>query len=89
MESPLPMFNLWQKLAMFLNTPPEKLTNTHYSAVKMMLEVSMSKLIKTYGPQGLKLMQLFLGPWVEEGIRRGHSGAMGLGAFKKTLQATQ
>lgn len=83
------MFNLWQKLAMLLNTPPDKLTNTHYSAMKMMLEVSMGKLIKTYGPQGLKLMQVIFGQWADEGIKRGHSGAVGLSAFKKTFMAAQ
>lgn len=55
----------------------------------MMLEVCVGKLIKTYGPQGLRLMQLILGPWAEKGIENGYSGAIGMNAFKKTLQAAQ
>ncbi|RPB03701.1 GLE1-domain-containing protein [Choiromyces venosus 120613-1] len=86
MVNPYPIFNLWYAVAIVLNAPAEKLTNTHYFVMKTFLEVGARKLVDVYGHQAKKLVELAVGDWALRGEAQGFAGAVSVKAFGKFLR---
>lgn len=81
MINPHPLSNIWFLFAYYCNANPDSLTNTHYFCIKTMLEISIRTMCQIYAQQGIKLVSLLIGPFAEEGIKRGRSGAISLKAM--------
>jgi nucleoporin GLE1 len=86
MSNPHPMHNLWFLYAHYLNTPASKLTNSHYFAIKTMLETSMKTFVTLYNQQGLKMIEAIVGPFADEGAKLGRNGAASLKALGDVLK---
>ncbi|RPA72201.1 GLE1-domain-containing protein [Ascobolus immersus RN42] len=86
MSNPHPMHNLWFLYAHYLNTPAAKLTNSHYFAIKTMLETSMKTFVTLYAQQGVKMIDAIVGPFADEGVKLGRNGAASLKALGDVLK---
>lgn len=80
LKNPHPMANLWFLFAHYMNSPIERLSNTHFFCLKTMLELSHKSLMQIYAQQGVKMVCALVGPFAEAGERIGRSGAVSLKA---------
>lgn len=80
MRNPYPTFNLWHIVASLVNSPPEKLTSTHYFAVNTIVYHGAKKLCGVYGRQAKKLVEIAVGPWAARGMTKEFQGAQALQA---------
>lgn len=79
MSSPMPMSENWKMITRLLNQPVSLLTNAHFIVASSWWEASADQILKNYGRQGEKIMQLAWINWPKAVEEKKFTGA-------KTLQ---
>lgn len=75
---PYPIENSWRMLARLVNTHQALLQNVHFTVAATWWEIASETMVKAYGKQAVKLLQLLAGQWAQLGAERKYPAALRL-----------
>ena len=85
LSNPLPTWHFWRALASILNVPPDKVTVSHFYALKALIELNVPRILEFFGNAGLVALRMAVTEFPQRARIKDHVSARSVALLRDTF----